>query len=501
MKNVRILKVLLLTLLAIALIACNTVEPVPSEVEVSGNTAPSEGDSTEAEVVEVNEDGIPADWPEVFNMGVFAGDDAEAALARNEPLYNYLSEKLGIPVEGTTGTSYSAVIEAMKSGRVDAMQVGPFSFVLAEREAGAIPIATIVDESRELTGFSEDQFPYYFSVFVTKKGSGIETLDQLEGVDLAFVDPASTSGRNAPVVRLINEIDGLETPADVDAWLNPIFAGSHPSAITALVNDQVVAAVTYEGNMLAVAEEGVAEICGFTEGKVGVQLTQAEIDQIYADCPEGNLVVIAQSDPIPNTPFAISPDMPESFRNAVREALLETANDPEFIEAFGSYYVAPEEILTTLSNTSDFYNVVRDIARVTVDDEASPAPVASSSEDVDKSDWPEVFNMGVFAGDDAEAALLRNEPLYEYLSEKLGIPVEGTTGTSYSAVIEAMKSGRVDAMQVGPFSFVLAEREAGAIPIATIVDESRELTGFSADQFPYYFSVFVTKKGSGIPNA
>ena len=323
--------------------------------------------------VTVDEEASPAsvdksEWPEVFVMGVFAGDDAEAALLRNEPLYEYLSAELGIPVEGTTGTSYSAVIEAMKSGRVDAMQVGPFSFVLAEREAGAIPIATIVDESRELTGFSADQFPYYFSVFVTKKGSGIATLDQLEGVDLAFVDPASTSGRNAPVVRLINEIDGLETPDDVDSWLNPIFAGSHPSAITALANDQVVAAVTYEGNMLAVAEEGVAEICGFAEGRVGIQLTQAQIDEIYEDCPEGNLVVIAQSDPIPNTPFAISPDMPESFREAVREALLKTADNPDFIQAFGSYYVAPESILDTIDNTSDFYNVVRDIAAVTVEE-------------------------------------------------------------------------------------------------------------------------------------
>ena len=199
------MKVVLLMLLLVVSVACGSAEA--SAPAASEEAAVEE---SSAEEVSAAEGSDRDDWPEEFVIGVFAGDDAEAALEGNEPLQEYLEAKLGIPVTAQTGTSYSAVIEAMRAGRVDAMQVGPFSFVLAEREAGAIPIATTVNESRDVTEFDADLFPYYFSVFVTQKGSGVESLEDLEGVDFAFVDPASTSGRNAPVVRLINEIDGLE---------------------------------------------------------------------------------------------------------------------------------------------------------------------------------------------------------------------------------------------------------------------------------------------------
>ena len=317
-----------------------------------------------------------SDWPEVFTFGRFAGDDSAEALLNAEPIRAYLEEELGIPVLVNVGSTYTAVIAAMAAGQVDAMEVGPFSFVIAEREAGAEPIAVGASESSLEEGeeavYNPDIRPFYYSVFVTVKGSGIRTLADLEGVDFAFVDPASTSGRNAPVVRLINEIDGLETPGDVDEWLNPIFAGSHPSAMLALINGDVVAGVTYEGNLINQRTEGLAEVCGFEDDLTGVTLTQEMLDEIYEDCPDGSLVVIAQSDPIPNTPVAIREDLPESFKTAVAEALLSIKDKPEVLAQVGRWYVDPseDEVLAEelgLEELADFYDVVRDIAAVTTD--------------------------------------------------------------------------------------------------------------------------------------
>lgn len=319
-----------------------------------------------------------SDWPEVFTFGRFAGDDAAESLNNAEPLRAYLEEELGMPVLVNVGTTYSAVIAAMAAGQVDAMEVGPFSFVIAEREANAEAIAVGANESA-LEGLSVEEIdvdnvrPFYYSVFVTVKGSGIESLADLEGVDFAFVDPASTSGRNAPVVRLINEIGGLEAPSDVDEWLNPVFAGSHPSAMLALINGDVQAGVTYEGNLLNQRAEGLAEVCGFEGDVTGVTLTPEDIAATYADCPDGSLVVIAQSAPIPNTPFAVRADLPESFKQAVQDALLNIANDQEVLDAVGGrFYVNPadnEELAAELGITElyDFYDVVRDIAAVTTD--------------------------------------------------------------------------------------------------------------------------------------
>jgi phosphonate transport system substrate-binding protein len=307
------------------------------------------------------------DWPTTFILGLFGGDDSAETLRENEPLRTYLSERLGIDVLITTGTSYSAVIEAMRADRVDAMLVGPLAFVIAERVAGAEPIAVIADEGfSDLSALpTEVAPPYYFSVYITKKGSGIRTLADLQGQSVAFVDPASTSGRGAPVVRLINDIDGLETAADVDAWLNPIFAGSHPGAVTALQGDQVTVAATFEGNLINMRNEGLIELCGFENDAVGVILSQEELDAIYDDCPEGNLVVIAQSDPIPSTPVAVRGDLPQSFKDELQSALLDISSNLETLQAVGYYFVDPTTIEDLhLESISDFYEVVRQIADV-----------------------------------------------------------------------------------------------------------------------------------------
>lgn len=322
----------------------------------------------------VAQDEDRSDWPETFILGLFGGDDSAEVLTSAESLRQYLAEELGIDVLITTGTSYSAVIEAMRADRVDALLVGPFAYVLAEREADAEPLAVLSIEG-VAEGFydelpAEIPPPFYYSVFVTLKGSGIETLEDLEGVDFAYVDPASTSGRNAPVVRLINEIDGLETPADADAWLNPIFAGSHPSAVTALVNGNVAAAATFEGNLINMRDEGLVEVCGFEDDRTGVPLSAEDIAAIYADCPEGNVVVIAQSAPIPNTPLAVRAELPESFKVALQEALLKTSSDADAFARvdYRWLFVNPVEIEGLgIEAVNDFYDVVRDIAAVTVE--------------------------------------------------------------------------------------------------------------------------------------
>lgn len=337
-------------------------------------------------VVVAQDDIDRSDWPDVFTLGRFAGDDSAEALQNAEPIARYLEEALGIPVLVNVGTTYSAVIAALGAGQIDAFEVGPFAFVVAEREADAEAIAVGASEGA-LEGLMADDGminladvrPFYYSVFVTKKGNvnpetgeAIQTLEDFAGVDFAFVDPASTSGRNAPVLRLIQDIDGLATPSDVDGWLNPIFAGSHPSAMLALINDEVVGGVTYEGNLINQRNEGLAQVCGFEDDLTGITLTADALAEIYDDCPDGSLVVIAQSPPIPNTPFAVRSDMPESLKQALKDALLAIIADPALIEQVGRAYVDPALIPELadelgIDTISDFYDAVREIADITAE--------------------------------------------------------------------------------------------------------------------------------------
>src|SRR3989344_3494057 len=64
-----------------------------------------------------------------------------------------------------------------------------------------------------------------------------------------------------------------------------------------------------------------------------------------------------------------------------------------------------------------------------------------------------VLKMGLIPADDAEEMLRNYEPVREYLSEKLGIPVEIKVTSDYTAAIEAMRYKHIDMAWFGPFSY------------------------------------------------
>jgi phosphonate transport system substrate-binding protein len=299
-----------------------------------------------------------AGWPETFRIGLFGGDDASATIQAVEPLRKLMEERLGMPVEVTTGTSYSAVIEAMRAGRVDAMEVGPFSYVLAVQEAGAEAIAVAMNApDEENPVYDPDLAPAYYSVVITKKGSGIDSVDDLKDKSFAFVDPASTSGHLAPKTALIKQ--GINPDEDMQTT----FAGSHPTAVLSVWNDTTQAGATFEGNLYRLVRENQIQFCGFEDEQVGKPRTPEEIKALYDSCPDGNIVMLSYSDPIPNTPFAMNSQLPQSFKDEVRRILLTTQEDPEFVTQFKQWYTYPVEDLG-IETLDEYYNSLRDIAQL-----------------------------------------------------------------------------------------------------------------------------------------
>ncbi len=297
-----------------------------------------------------------ADWPKKFIMGYFAGDDPNQVLETKEAFRVYMEQKLGIPVEMITGTSYSAVVEAMRVKKVDSMEVGPFSYTLAVQEAGAEALAVNV-AAENSGGYNPDTPPFYYSIIFTKKGSGVATLQDLKGKDFSFVDPASTSGHLMPKTLLIKS--GLNPDKD----MKTVFAGSHPTAVMSVWNDKVPAGATFEKNMQDLAADGQVEYCAFPDGKISKSRTAEEIKANYDACPDGKLVAIAFSDPIPSTPFAIRSDLPKSFKDAVKAALLEIKDHPDLIAKINMWYVDPAPEMG-LANLDAFYNPLRDVAKI-----------------------------------------------------------------------------------------------------------------------------------------
>jgi phosphonate transport system substrate-binding protein len=310
-------------------------------------------------------------WPETFIVGVYPGDNVEEALAAVEPLRGYLEERLGVRTVLITGTSYNAVIEAMRAGRADAMEVSPFAYVLAAQEADAEAIAILqYDGDLNLDNAEErinpEVIPGYFSLLFTVKGSGIRNVSDLEGRSFAFSDPASASGYLIPATTIMTNAD-LDGPAALEDFANVVFAGNHPAAVLSVAQGTTDAGATFDGNLPIQANEGLIDLCGFDletgEFPYLAPMSQEEIDAMYDECPEGSVVVFAQSAIIPATPFAVRGDLPESFKEAVQAALFDVANQPELAVEISRYYVDPREALG-IESYDAIFDGMRDTARL-----------------------------------------------------------------------------------------------------------------------------------------
>jgi phosphonate transport system substrate-binding protein len=231
--------------------------------------------------------------------------------------------------------------------------------VLAVQEANAEALAVVVNpgSSKGDAVYSATAPTAYYSTIITKKGSGIATLADLKGKSFSFVDPASTSGHLAPKTLMIKS--GLNPDTDLKAT----FAGSHPTSVLAVWNGTTQAGATFEGNLYTLATQGQIEFCGFPDGAIGKPRTPEEVKALYDGCPDGKIAIIAYTDAIPNTPFAVNKNLPESFKKAIKDVLMKVKDNPELVKGLKQWYVDPTSDLG-LPQLDAYYNSLRDIAKL-----------------------------------------------------------------------------------------------------------------------------------------
>lgn len=259
---------------------------------------------------------VPAMAGELI-MGLIPAENNEEMVKQFEPMRAYLESKTGQKVKVFTATDYTGVIEAMRKKRVDIAWFGPLSYCLAEQEAGAEAFAAGIRKGSDSHT--------YKSIFVVPGDSAIKTIQDLKGKNVAFVDPASTSGGLMPTF-MVKKATGM-MPQDFFGKFT--YAGSHDAAELAVKNKTVDAAadndITY-GRML---EKGL--------------ITK-----------ETNRVLL-KSDPLPGSPLVYRKDLSEDLKAKIREAILGAHKDIQ-VTGYGefSHYVAV---------TPADYQVIRDMVR------------------------------------------------------------------------------------------------------------------------------------------
>ncbi|MFS8912350.1 phosphonate ABC transporter substrate-binding protein [Synechococcus sp. B60.1] len=241
-------------------------------------------------------------WPEELVIAEVPVESAADYEARYAPFLNYLKERLGIPVRLFVAGDYTAVMLSQAEGKTHVAFYGPASYVDAIEKANA-PIEAFVKEDSVRSG------TVYHSLMISKKGSGITTLEAAKGKDFAFVDPESTSGFKVPMAYFC-----LEAKIKPKEYFRQVaFAGNHESVILGVSQGTIPVGVTWDTGISIATKKG--QIKGLEDFEV-----------------------IWKSDPIPSSPWAYRKDLPEDLKEAIRTAYLEYENTPEgkqWLEARG----------------------------------------------------------------------------------------------------------------------------------------------------------------------
>jgi phosphonate transport system substrate-binding protein len=257
--------------------------------------------------------------PLKFGVGMFQPDKNKND-ATYTPLANYLSAKLGRPVQLRTVDTWEGLAKSLANGETDMGLLGPWGYVLANNESGAQAVATILYNGK----------PEYFAHIVVGPESTAKSVDDLKGKTFAFGDKGSTSGYLIPFYMLQKK--GLNP----DTFFSRVTYTKHQAIETQVARGELDAGADYNRNRDAMIEQG---------------LIKASDSRI-----------IWTSDPLPNDAFAVSADLMkdkatvEKIQEALAGIEAELKKNPELL---------PKNYTGFVKKDNSYYKPIRDAGLAT----------------------------------------------------------------------------------------------------------------------------------------
>jgi phosphonate transport system substrate-binding protein len=157
----------------------------------------------------------------------------------------HLEKETGKPVVFFPVQSNAAQIEAMRSGRLHIAGFNTGSNPLAVNCAGFSPFT--------IMAAPDGSFGYEMEI-ITYPGSGIETIEDIKGKQLAFTAPTSNSGFKAPSAILKTDYNMVP-----ETDFEPVFSGKHDNSVLGVANKDYPAAAVANSVMARMLERGVVE--------------------------------------------------------------------------------------------------------------------------------------------------------------------------------------------------------------------------------------------------
>ncbi len=242
-----------------------------------------------------------------------------------EEIAELLSEKSGYVIEGSVATSYTAVIEAMCTGKAHMGTLATFAYILANQKCG-------VDVALVSVRYGS---PFYNGEIIAGVDTGITKLEDLAGKTMCWVDAASASGYIIPSIML--KAAGVDPDTDLAQQTE---AGSHDTVALAVYLGDCDAGACYIDARDKIADE-------------------------YPDVYD-KTVVIAESPEIPNDGLQFIKEFPADMREKIVQALLEIMATDEGVAAMGLAY-GWDEVIEKDDSFYDDFRAVLDASGVDVE--------------------------------------------------------------------------------------------------------------------------------------
>lgn len=224
-----------------------------------------------------------------IRMMLTPSTDAQAIVKNGDVLAAYIEKETGLSVRVDVPNFYITVVEAFGTKRADVAIMNTFSYLLAHSKYQANAVLRVARRYGELS---------YRGQFIVREDSGIDSLYQLEGKTIAFVDPSSTSGYIYPKEMLRERNITVK---------EEMFANGH---------NQVVLKV-YQGDI-----DAGAVFFSPTDTVTGERLdARCKIAPQHPDVYDV-VKVIGLTREIPNDPVVMRNGLPEHIRQSIIRALM-----------------------------------------------------------------------------------------------------------------------------------------------------------------------------------
>ncbi len=232
-----------------------------------------------------------ADEQKTIRFGVLSIAQPSRIFTNWQPFADYMSQQLGQPVEIVIPRGFGKMKKTISEGGVDFFYVNSLVFYRLKQEGKAIAVAQMQNITGQTTSHSE--------IFV-KRDSSIDTVDDLQDKNIAYVSPMGAGGYLAPRAYLYES--GLQSGIDnhesftknLSNTIHGVLLGDYDAGTMCGVNYKLMSKKIETGELKVIAVSN-----DYPENVIGARSTLAQ-DEItkfrhivlnMPDNPEGKVVL------------------------------------------------------------------------------------------------------------------------------------------------------------------------------------------------------------------